>query len=213
MISDKQIRAARSLLNWSQAQLSSAAEVGLRTVQNAEDSKGVSSPVATRIQAAFEQAGVEFLTGDGVRMKEASVAVYDGEQGLMEVWDDIYETILTADDKDILIANNAEPTNYSADIEAFLVKHIERLGKAGAREKIIACEGDNNYHSGMIEYRSVPMEDFINSPTIIYGDKIALWKYGPPARAIIIHDQWFSASMRKLFGFAWKHARTPERPR
>lgn len=211
MISGRQIRAARALLDWSQERTGQKAGVSDRTIKKAEDEGGVSPSMLAKIQSAFEHHGVEFLPSDGVRMREASVSVHDGEHGLMAVWDDIYETILLAQDKDILIANNAEPQGYDPEVEAHLAQHIQRLGEIGAREKIIACEGDDNYQSGLIEYRHVPAEDFEDSPTIIYGDKIALWKYGPPARAIVIHDAWFAKSLRKLFGFAWKHARTPAR--
>jgi transcriptional regulator with XRE-family HTH domain len=72
----EQIRAARGLLGWSQADLASKADVGLMTVKRFEAKKG---PVIgtitslTRIQAALEDAGIHFIAPDewgsfGVRL-------------------------------------------------------------------------------------------------------------------------------------------------
>ena len=74
MITARQIRAARALLDWSQQQLADKAIVSLNAVARLE--KGlVDSRVSTvrSVQNALTKAGVEFLTadqkGEGVRLK------------------------------------------------------------------------------------------------------------------------------------------------
>jgi transcriptional regulator with XRE-family HTH domain len=68
MLEPAQIRAARALLGWRQEDLSKASGVGTATIQRIE--KG-DSPIGgyvstlVRIQAAFEDAGVLFIDGDG----------------------------------------------------------------------------------------------------------------------------------------------------
>lgn len=72
----EQIRAARGLLGWSQADLSEKAAVGLTTIRRFEAITGqVSGTVdsVARIYAAMENAGVVFLSADkhggvGVRL-------------------------------------------------------------------------------------------------------------------------------------------------
>jgi transcriptional regulator with XRE-family HTH domain len=72
----QQIRAARALLGWSQAQLATTAGVGEMTIKRFETEKGqASGTIASlqRIRAALEEAGVEFIDatqdkGPGVRL-------------------------------------------------------------------------------------------------------------------------------------------------
>jgi transcriptional regulator with XRE-family HTH domain len=71
-----QIRAARALLGWRQEDLSKASGVGTATIQRIEKSDGpITGYVSTvmRIEAAFEKAGILFITDDelagiGVRL-------------------------------------------------------------------------------------------------------------------------------------------------
>lgn len=78
MLHAAQVRAARALLGWRQDQLAKASGVGTATIQRIEKSAG---PVGgyvttlTRIQAAFENAGMLFLDNDadggiGVRLRK-----------------------------------------------------------------------------------------------------------------------------------------------
>jgi transcriptional regulator with XRE-family HTH domain len=78
MISIDQIRAARALLGWTQAQLAEAAARSLPTIKRLERDDGegpnVSDDVRDAVQRALEKAGVEFIAenggGAGVRMKK-----------------------------------------------------------------------------------------------------------------------------------------------
>lgn len=70
MLTPPQCRAGRALLEWSQSQLARAAHVGLSTVRDFEKSRRV--PMRNNllgIRVAMEAAGVEFLDGNGVRLK------------------------------------------------------------------------------------------------------------------------------------------------
>jgi len=74
MIAPEQCRAARGLLDWSQADLAQKAAVGIVTVRQFE--AGIHTPrraTADVIRRAFEAAGVEFTDenggGPGVRLR------------------------------------------------------------------------------------------------------------------------------------------------
>ena len=76
IIHAEQIRAARSLLGWSQDELAKRASVGQMTVKRFEAGAGpVSGTIGTlvRIQSALEHAGIQFIAADefgsvGVRL-------------------------------------------------------------------------------------------------------------------------------------------------
>jgi transcriptional regulator with XRE-family HTH domain len=69
MLEAAQIRAARALLGWRQEDLSKASGVGTATIQRLEKSEAsITGYVSTvmRIEAAFEKAGVLFITDDEI---------------------------------------------------------------------------------------------------------------------------------------------------
>jgi transcriptional regulator with XRE-family HTH domain len=77
MITAAQIRAARGLLNLSQAQLAEMAELGIATIKRIEAASEVRGAATTlwKIQGALEAAGIEFLPdqdggGVGVRLRQ-----------------------------------------------------------------------------------------------------------------------------------------------
>ncbi len=78
MISTGQIRAARAILRWTAQDLADASGVGVATIRRMEVNDGLPSGQIrslSAIQAAFENAGVEFIgtpeDGPGVRLKKA----------------------------------------------------------------------------------------------------------------------------------------------
>jgi transcriptional regulator with XRE-family HTH domain len=76
MLESAQIRAARALLGWKQDDLAKAAKVGVATIRRIEGQDGPMMgyiSTLTRIESAFEDAGIRFLDKDteggiGVRL-------------------------------------------------------------------------------------------------------------------------------------------------
>ena len=69
MIRSSQIRAARALLGWRQEDLSKASGVGTATIyriEKSEDSITGYASTLVKIQAALEQAGIEFIENDEI---------------------------------------------------------------------------------------------------------------------------------------------------
>ncbi|MEY8838318.1 helix-turn-helix domain-containing protein [Cribrihabitans sp. XS_ASV171] len=75
MTTANQLRAARSLIGWSQQQVAAATGLSIPTVKRAEGGGAISasSSAISAIRAALEAAGVEFIPenggGAGVRLK------------------------------------------------------------------------------------------------------------------------------------------------
>lgn len=73
MITSRQIRAGRALLNWTQQQVADAAIVSLNAVRRLEKEEGdprVSTVLS--VEQALRKAGIEFLADDGVRLAPSS---------------------------------------------------------------------------------------------------------------------------------------------
>ena len=77
MLYAEQLRAARSLLSWSQSQLADRAQVGIATVKRIEMRPGLATGNADtvwKLQKALEDAGIVFINeddsgGPGVRLR------------------------------------------------------------------------------------------------------------------------------------------------
>ncbi|WP_095203408.1 helix-turn-helix domain-containing protein [Mesorhizobium carmichaelinearum] len=91
----EQCRAARGLLDWSQARLGAKAQVSEGTVRDFEKSKRVpAGDMLVAMRSALETAGVAFLSdgetihgGPGVRLKTSTSSrthIQDGEAGIIQ---------------------------------------------------------------------------------------------------------------------------------
>lgn len=76
-VSIRQIKAARALLDWSQEELASAADVSVPTIKRLEAAEGLLAGRQTTVQkicVALERAGIEFIHenggGAGVRLRK-----------------------------------------------------------------------------------------------------------------------------------------------
>ena len=73
-----QLRAARALIGWTQAQVADRANLSVPTVKRAEGAGALnaSDRALTAIRAALEEAGVEFIAenggGAGVRLRKGN---------------------------------------------------------------------------------------------------------------------------------------------
>src|SRR5262245_5223807 len=94
MITIRQIKGARGILDWTQDDLAQATGLSRAALNNLE--RGLTSPQADtlrRIEKAFGKAGIEFISG-GCRLKEEvlDVQIFQGEDALFRLYDDIIES-------------------------------------------------------------------------------------------------------------------------
>jgi transcriptional regulator with XRE-family HTH domain len=94
MTEPAQVRAARALIGWSQAQLADAAGVAAPLIERFESCEARAAPAGAieKIQAALEKAGVAFIAknggGVGVRLSKGADAQYLGWNDLTAANDD-----------------------------------------------------------------------------------------------------------------------------
>lgn len=205
MIDHRQIRAARALLNWSQADLARAANMATSSIKNVENETcSVRKETLAQVQDAFDLNGIEFLPGHGVRMKSDIVAVHDGKLATTALLDDIYVHAQTAAEREVCIIGVDETFSVETDGMLVLANHIERLRRVGVQERLLICEGDTRFLNEPSCYRWLPHAYFTrNAPIYIYGDRIAIHSGSLKRRTIIIEARPLAQHMRMLFALLW----------
>jgi transcriptional regulator with XRE-family HTH domain len=94
MIEAAQVRAARALIGWSQAELADASSLQLSIVDRFESGQadGIPGDAVARIRTALESAGVAFIPrnggGAGVRLRKGRESKYIGWEDLNASNDD-----------------------------------------------------------------------------------------------------------------------------
>lgn len=205
MIDFRQIRAARALLNWSQADLARASQMATSSIKNIEsESASARKETLLQIYDAFDLNGVEFLAGTGVRLKNDIVAVHDGKRATTALLDSIYAHVQASPDREVCIIGLDETFSVETDGAQVLANHIERLTKAGISERILICEGDTRFLNAPECYRWLPRQYFTrNAPMYIYGDRVAIHSGSLKRRTIIIESRALAQHMRMLFTLLW----------
>lgn len=216
MISPTQIRAARAMLDWSQDKLAEVTGLAKRTILTLEQGNTVPrADTANAIQDAFEKNGIEFLPGNGVRQKEEIITVYEGDEAEEQLLNDVYETMLREGRDSEILIYGLDETDPKENPQAYALAkaQLERLSKAGIKERIIGREGNTNFVAPWHYYRWVPKEINFKTPLFIYGSKIALNNEKPPYKSIVIENDLFAETCRSLFNFAWDRAVVPSAPK
>lgn len=211
-----QIRAARAMLDWSQDMLAETAGVAKRTIVTIEQgSVAPRSDTMTAIQTALEKHGIEFISGGGVRPRDDLIKIFEGDGAEELLLNDIYETmLLDQGNKEVLIYGLDEISeNENPQAYGLAKAQLDRLTKAGIKERIIGRVGNTNFIAPWHFYRWVPNGTGFTTPLFIYGSKIAMNNDTPPFRSIVIEDQLFADTCRHMFNFAWDRAAIPDQPK
>lgn len=211
MIDHRQIRAARALLNWSQEDLARAADMATSSIKNVEsETSSARRETIRQIRDAFDRNGVEFMPGSGLRLKTDIVTVHDGKSATTALLDGIFEHVQTSADREVCIIGLDESFSVETDGFLQLSNHIDRLTKAGIKERILVCEGDARFLNTPECYRWLPRKFFTrNAPIYIYGDRIAIHSGSLRRRTIIIEARALAQHMRMLFTLLWECISTP----
>lgn len=205
MIDYRQIRAARALLNWSQVDLARAADIATSSIKNVENETATArKETIAQIAEAFDLNGIEFTPGNGVRFKSEIVAVYDGKRATGALLDSIQKHAPASPDREVCILGLDETFSLEVDGDACLRAHIDRLAKAGVKERILICEGDTRFLNDPDCYRWLPRAYFTRSaPIYIYGDHVAIHSGSLRRRTIILESKPLAQHLRKLFCLLW----------
>lgn len=209
MLDAKQIRAARALLDWTQETLAERSGIARATIKNVES--GITLPrleTANALQSALEEGGVDFLSSSGVRMKDRVIQTYEGETATQMLLDDVYNTLKDSG-TEVLIAHVDETIFIKNTSASMLSQHLDRLAKAGIKERMLVRRDEKNLVAPLEAYRLLPDKYLSKYPLFIYGNKLAMACWTQPKKSIVINDERFAEAARKLFEFIWERTEMP----
>jgi transcriptional regulator with XRE-family HTH domain len=209
LITSRQIRAARGLIGWSQAQLAKAAGISRSTIAAIEgDTANPSADMLSKIRAVLEGEQVEFTTQEGVRLREPTIH-YDNNPGAnRRLLADVYTASLDYLEKenvnDILIFGVREE-DAEDSVGDYLEKHIARLRAAGLEEKILCSPDTKMFLAPREWYRKLPelrsKERLI--PVMVYGEKIAVITWQPKETIVVVDSKPMADAFRLMFQHIW----------
>lgn len=208
MITNLQVRAARSLLDWKQEDLARASGLSLASVAALEQGKGSPRPGTwAALQTAFENAGIEFTADPGVRLRRDKFhfQVLEGHNSILDVWRDI-ESVYAASGGEVLLAGVDERIwikKYRNELQQAL---NWRQGKKIITRFLIA-EGDTLLTASPEYYRAIPKYLFQQTPYYVYADRIAIINWTPPQTVLLIQNALMAETFRRQFEFNWSIGR------
>lgn len=214
-ITTSQIRGARGVLNWSQAELAERTGISATSIGSIENGQSTprSSTLRT-IQGAFEHAGIEFLPNNGIRMREGDVQVLRGKDGFWQFYEDLYSTV-RQNPQEVLVSNVDERTFNKWLDQDNLKTHVTRMQKIkGLKYKILIREGDTYYLAtpDYAEYRWMQKDQFSSVPFYVYGDKLAIILFHEEPNVIVLNYPAVAEAYRMQFVAMWENAIVPPAP-
>jgi len=213
MITGRQIRAARSLLEWSADDLARKTGLTRTTISNIE--AGTVQPQEkslANILSAFDKHGVEFLEDEGVKISKQQVKVFSGKVGYRQFLDHVYETLSEAGGR-IRQFNLSDASNLSFADDYGQV-HLIRMGTiAGLDARVLTMEGDTTFPAAYCDYRWLNKVDGDCAPFYVYGDYLAMPMYESPHKRelLVIRSKLLAERYCKQFDRFWDKAVVPQR--
>lgn len=203
MINAKQIRAARALLDWNQADLALASDLSVQTIKNIENARTNPHPDnMAALQAALEKAGVEFTQDNGVRNRSA-LTILEGENCFLQLLDDIYYTLRSV--RGEVLFHCVDDSKSPPDV----VTSELRLRKAGIKSRCTISEDNTFIPYPLTEYRCIPKRHFRQNTKAIYADKVATI-IDENQTIFIIRNQNFADNEREIFELIWNIHKAPK---
>jgi len=207
LITSRQIRAARGLIGWTQADLAKSAGLARSTVAIIEkEGANPTVDIFNRIRTVLEKNQVEFLSQDGVRIRHPMISQDDLPDANRRLLEDIYHVSSQFKDRtghgDILIFGLQEE-DAQKSVGDYLTDHMERLKQAGLHEKILCGPNTRTFVAPRSSYRRLSELDPSQSPIHIYGDKIAVVHWSPKEIVITIESQPIATALRSMFYQIW----------
>ncbi len=205
-LSPEQIKAARALLGWSQADLAKRCGYSLPAINNIERGIALARPeTMADIQQAFELSGVQFIDGPGVRIEEAffRIKILEGINGALQLFRNIVY-VLEKNGGDLYFSGINEKFLKDNIEEALLSFQIKLADLKDIKVKMLCTPQQDaglTFKNG--EKRLVTKNSYPLTPCIIYQDRVAHLYIENPFRIMVMTHQATAELAQQQFNFIW----------
>lgn len=175
MISARQIKAARAMLDWSREQLAEKSELSVNTVRNIE--MGFMSPRGStyvQMRRAFERAGLEFLGMEGVRHRHDDLYIHQGPESVDAFFGDLKEAVAQKTEAILAVFPSAGSLINLCTVKNDPLGRLEEMSHLASVKCLLPEALSYTFFSRKIEFRSVDAKQINPVPYFIFGNKLAL---------------------------------------
>lgn len=215
MLSGRQIRAARALLGWEATELGKKTKLSRETIANIESERTKARELSLSVIArVFDDNGVEFTEGDGVKLKPKNIETFEGPSRFDEFYDFIYRHLSETGGNICIYGHNGKLfSKYREDPDI----HRNRMRELRAARKDFSVrtlqeEGDDFMpNADFSEYKWQKKEHFPPTAYYVFGTCVALISFdgATPPFVILIKSPLFAEAYLKSFDLAWQLAEYP----
>lgn len=203
MITAEQIRAARALLDWSTADLAKRIKLTVNGLNKIERGHVTAQrDTLLRIRKAFEENGIEFLPGCGLRKKDNMVTVFEGDDFRKEQIS-LWHKILKTTGGTLCIAHESEEEAIEDVGLDAVMDELEKRRQIGISHKILVRDDDTGLIPPYHTYHDLPEKYFSPYPLEVFGDHVSFSSRKFARKSIIIHNKEIADSIQKLFDFVY----------
>ena len=210
-ISNRQLEAALSLAGLTQAELAELSETGVDPLN--KFITGKRTPRDNTLEAwrkVLESNGIEFLDGEGVRLRPKNIEVYEGLERFHEFTEFVYHYLVEHGGHVCVSAlDESLFRQYRKDLELYKKRMQELVNRGDVTVRILATK--STWKSNWAEYRYQPAES--STPTAFYafGNNLALISFAHnPAPYVALHkNSPLAAAYIESFNRQWANAQEP----
>lgn len=205
MISVGQIKAARGLLEWTQADLAKITGLHINAINNVERRHGLPRQETIElIQQAFEENNIRFKGTTGVELVQETLDIRKvvGPDFIRIMTDDILLTLKKPDDEIIAVL---------PDEKLFLFdrKQNDRYYRAqlrlGFKHRLILSTAEGESYAAQKDVRFLPEAILGKISYQVYGNKFVLINW-ESLELVIIRSATLAQSFRRQFDYLWHQA-------
>ncbi len=208
MVTARQIKAARALLGWTQADLARAAGLHPNVVLRLESEKA--NPRATtlqKIKQSCEEAGLHFRGQRGVEMKEDLFETqrFEGPDFIRRLTDDCLRLMKSPADEVLNVVT--DEVFFDLADAGQNKRFYAHMSKTGFRERyLVTQQSAPPKNKDQAVYRRLPQEALGTIAYVVYANRVGFLQWRT-REVLLIKNAALAQTFRDQFTFLWNMAR------